>query len=124
MGKKWSLTPEHLATVKRLAELGVTEANIARAINLHPSTFVEKKRMHPELDEVIKLCQASGEAYAASIIRQIMDDVHNKNRFAATVFYLKTRHKWREQTMAEPVPDANSSEGFTFTLVQVPKDEV
>ena len=50
---KWIPTPEILAEVERLSKMGVTEASIARQVGISPSTFSEKKQLHPELAEVL-----------------------------------------------------------------------
>lgn len=124
MARKWNPTPEVLAKIKELAELGVTEANIARQVGIHPTTFSEKKRVYPEIDEILRTAAASGEEFAAKVVRSIMANPNHKQQLAATIFYLKTRHKWKEADTVQAEAPKEEPQGFNFTLVQVDtKDE-
>ena len=116
-GKKWVLTPEILDTIKDCAIKGVTEANIARIVGLHPTAFSTKKKEYPEIEEVIKQAQAGGEHEVVGYLWNIIRDPSHRQHFSAICFYLKTKHRWRE-TEGEQVDKPQIPTGITFTVAQ------
>ena len=103
--KPWELTPERLKKIEELADLGCSQENIARTVGLHPSTFSEFKTKFPEIDQAIKKGRDKGEEFGAGIIREIMNDPTHKQRLTATIFYLKTQHRWKDATEVEQNKD-------------------
>ena len=93
---KWECTPEILERVADMAAKGVTEASIARNVGLSPTTFSLKKKEFPELEETIKNAASKGEEEVVGYLWNIIRDPKNKNHFSACLFYLKTKHRWRE----------------------------
>lgn len=116
-GKKWILTPEILETIKDCAIKGVTEANIARIVGLHPTAFSTKKKEYPEIEEVIKQAQAGGEHEVVGYLWNIIRDPNHRNHFPAILFYLKTKHRWRE-TDQDATEKPQLPTGVTFTVAQ------
>lgn len=114
-GKKWELTPEILAKIKQLSADGVTEANIARIVGISPTTFSAKKKEYPEIEEAIKDAQANAEHEVVGYLWRILRDPNHKNHFPAILFYLKTKHRWRE-TDHEQVDKPQIPTGVTFTV--------
>lgn len=121
-GKKWVLTPEILATIKRLSAEGVTEANIARIVGISPTTFSAKKKEHPEIEEVIKEANAHSESEVVGYLWNIIRDPQHRNHFPAILFYLKTKHRWRE-TDQETNEKPQLPTGITFTVAQKKESE-
>lgn len=112
MKKKLDITPEILQQIEQMAAKGVTEAQIAQLVDLHPNTFSAKKKEHPEIGEAIKRGKAQGAEYAVGILRQAMnlDAVNNPKlwgpKLSATIFYLKTQCGWSTTVIqqTEPAP--------------------
>lgn len=96
--KKWELTPEKLEKVRELAAAGVTEKDIATAVGLSAARFSDKKKLYPELNQVIEEARASAHELAAGFLRRIWSDPSHPKHFSALCFYLKTKHGWKETT--------------------------
>lgn len=97
----WILTDEHRAIIKQAAANGVTQADIARLVGLSPGGFIEKKKQIPELNDLIKNAHAVSHDMAAGFLRNIWSNPDHPKHLAALIFYLKTRHGWKDQTEVE-----------------------
>ena len=109
---KWECTPEILERVADMAAKGVTEASIARNVGLSPTTFSQKKKEFPQLEETIKNASSKGEEEVVGYLWNIIRDPKNKNHFSACLFYLKTKHRWRETDQQEPTKELPRSVPF------------
>lgn len=118
---KWECTPEILERVADMAAKGVTEASIARNVGLSPTTFSLKKKEFPELETVIKNASAKGEEEVVGYLWNIIRDPKNKNHFSACLFYLKTKHRWRETDNMENVTQLPTK--VPFKLKDAPDEE-
>lgn len=123
MAKRWELTPAIMEKINDMAHKGCTEENIARCVGLHPSTWYEKKKLHPEIDDCIKNAKASGEQELVSILWDHVRDpnVRRQDKLGTVYFMLKTRHRWRETEPAATVNEKDKVEGLNF--LQATKDE-
>ncbi len=121
--RKWVLTPEILEKVKDMAHKGCTEANIARCVGLHQSTWIEKKKEYPELEAAIKDAKASGEKELVGILWEHIRDPNTQRRdkLSTIYFMLKTRHHWRETDKSTEVAGKDGVDGLTFSAAT--KDE-
>lgn len=99
--KEWELTEERIQKISDLSLKGCTEATIARAVDLHPSTFSAFKKKFPLIDEIIKKANARGEEEAVGYLWNIIRNPEHKMNFSAILFYLKTKHKWSEGVSTE-----------------------
>lgn len=115
-GKAWECTPEILAKIEEQAKLGVTEANIARNVGLHPSTFSEKKKNHPEIEEAIKKGGAKGEQLATGALWNMMTDPKSKGHVTAVIFYLKTKHGWNDGSRLQTT-ETTAPSGVKFEII-------
>ena len=120
MAKKWELTPEKLETIRDMAAKGCTEDNIARCVGIAPGTWYEKKKIHPEMDDVIKAAKASGEKEVVGYLWNILRDPKHRNHFAAITFYLKTQHRWKEVTVVQQNAPVDGVDGLN--LIKVASD--
>lgn len=111
-GKKWELTPEILAQIEKMAHDGVTEASIARIVGLHPTAFSTKKKEYPEIEETIKKAHSTGEKAVVGYLWNIINDPTHKHHFSACLFYLKTKHRWRETDHQEQTKELPRSVPF------------
>jgi hypothetical protein len=84
--------PKTLEKVRDLASRGMAEKNIARCLGYNETYFIELKKKHPELAEALKEGHALGEEIATEAL---MSEVRGRN-MTALIFYLKSKHKWRE----------------------------
>lgn len=123
MAKKWELTPERLEKIRDMAHKGCTEDNIARCVGISPGCWYEKKKIHPEIDDIIKNAKASGEEELVGILWSHIRDknVSTKEKLPTIFFMLKTRHRWRETEPAATVTDKDKVEGLNF--LEATKDE-
>lgn len=119
MAMRWELTPERLKRIEELAALGVREDSIARQVGLHPSTFSEKKKIHPEIAEVINNAQACTEEIVVSALMNMIKDPKHKAHAAAVFFYLKTKCRWQETSV---VITAEKPSSLKYNVV-APMDE-
>mgnify|MGYP006277697497 CR=1 FL=1 len=115
MSRPWVLTPEILEEVKRMAQMGVTEASIARNVGLHPSTFSEKKTQYPELADAINSANSRGEDVAVSALWKAIQDPTSKGHMTAVLFYLKCKHNWNDGSKATVEVQAPS--GVKFDVI-------
>lgn len=122
-GKKWILTPEILETIRDCALKGVTEANIARIVGLHPTAFSTKKKEFPEIEEAIKDAQSRGECEVVGYLWNIIRDPNHKNNFPAMLFYLKTKHRWRETEPQDEKQGLPTGVTFQQTTKKVSEEE-
>ena len=104
MGARWTPTPAILEKVSELALKGVSQDSIARIVGCHPSTFSAKRKEFPELDEVIRKAHSSGEEEVVGLLWDIIRDPKHKSHFPALLFYLKTKHRWRETDAQDEKP--------------------
>ena len=111
-GKKWAPTPEMIKQIGDLAKKGVTEANIARIVGLSPTVFSGKKKVFPEIENVIKAAQASGEHEVVGYLWNIMRNPEHRQHLTACLFYLKTRHGWKDHEFV--IQNAKIQQGATF----------
>lgn len=114
--RAWIPTPEILDKVRQQAQAGITEANIARNVGLHPSTFSEKKQKYPELAEALKVGHAVGEELAVGALWRAIQNPECKGHMTAVLFYLKARHGWSDGRTTTVETTAPS--GVKFTVVQ------
>jgi hypothetical protein len=85
--------PIDLDEVKKLAGLGLTEAEISYNLGFSPTYFNERKFKEPEIAEAIKAGRAKANAF---VVSQLMNQVKTGNT-TAMIFYLKCRAGWRDQ---------------------------
>lgn len=121
---KWEPTPEILKQVSELAHKGVTEASIARIVGLTPNTFSTKKKEYPELGECLKKAHAHGEDEVVGYLWNIIKDTKHKHHFSACLFYLKTKHLWREVAQAEPTKELPTTVPFKLKSVDDVDEDV
>ena len=118
---KWIPTPEILAEVERLSKMGVTEASIARQVGISPSTFSEKKQLHPELAEVLKKGHAKGEELAVSALWTMIQDSKSKGHTTAVLFYLKCKCGWNDGN--KQTTEIVAPTGVKFEVIPSGKEE-
>lgn len=104
MAAKWIPTKEMLDNIYDMALRGVTQESIARIVGLAPTTFSSKRKEFPELDETIRKAQSAGEEEVVGYLWNIIRDPKHKSHFPALLFYLKTKHRWRETDAQEEKP--------------------
>lgn len=104
MGAKWIPTPAILERVSELSQKGVSQDSIARIVGCHPSTFSAKRKEFPDLDDVIRKAHSSGEEEVVGLLWNIIRDPAHKSHFPALLFYLKTKHRWRETDAQDEKP--------------------
>jgi len=117
--RKWIPTPEILEKIREQSRMGVTEANIARNVGLHPSTFSEKKSMYPEVAEAIRDGMATGENLAVGALWNMIQDTKHKGHLTAVIFYLKCRHGWSDGSrQSGTTVETTAPSGVTFEILQ------
>jgi len=70
-------TPEILEKIADLAELGAQQQHIARALGMHPSTFIEHKKAYPEMEQAMEEGRLRGIMFLLETSRNI---IINKER--------------------------------------------
>lgn len=118
--KEWEPTPEIIAKIENWSKMGMTEASIARNLDLHPSTFSEKKSKYPSMDEAIKKGNAVGEEVAIGALWRMMLDPKSKGHVTGTIFYLKCKHNWNDGTR-NPTVEASAPSGIKFEIIDKSK---
>lgn len=119
--KAWVLTEEKLEYIEKMSKMGMTEASIARNIGVHPSTFSEKKQIHPEIEEAIKRGNAVGEEVAISALWQMMLDPKSKGHVTGTIFYLKCKHNWNDGS--RQTTEITAPSGLKFEVIPTGKND-
>lgn len=95
MVAKIVFTDEELRLVEEYAELGMNECDIAEAVfAVSRTTFCERKKTHPELLAAIKRGKTKGGVFVMGALRKLI----SQGCVSSTIFYLKTRHKWVDES--------------------------
>lgn len=118
--KTWVLTEAMLDQIEVWAKMGMTEASIARNLDVHPNTFSTKKQEYPEIEERIKKGHAAGEGIAIQALWNMMTDPKSKGHVTGTIFYLKCKHNWNDGTRNQTV-EASAPSGIKFEIIDKSK---
>lgn len=116
--KQWKLTPKRLQTIEELARKGCTQETIARQIGLHPSTYYEKKKLFPEMEEAIQKAKACSEEAVVGYLWNIITDPKHPKHFSAIVFYLKAQHKWEDKKNNDDGPKNGTFQGYSIETIE------
>lgn len=124
MAAKWEPTAERLELIRTLSMKGMLERDIAPLVDLHPNTFSEKKKVHPELAEALSGGRANGLEVAVTVVWETMINPQNKNQLRAALEYLRNFGGWGAEHQ-NPVPTKVSALSFTGveTPSETPKDD-
>jgi len=91
--RKFEITPEVCKKAYEYASHGLTEAQIAQSLGIHPSTLRKKKNEYEAFDSAIKAGQAEGIQVVANCL---FEAITKKGNVAAAIFYLKNRANWKD----------------------------
>jgi hypothetical protein len=101
-----------------MAAYGVPEADIARVVGIDPKTL--RKHYRDELD--LGAVKANSRM-AENLYRKAMGD--GPQAVTATIFWLKTRARWKEATGEEPAtPHERPTVIFRTIVEPPPRDEL
>lgn len=114
MGRK-AHTPEPAGRrqVEAMSAYGIPEADIARVLGIDAKTL--RKHYRDELD--LGAVKANSRM-AENLYRKAMGD--GPQAVTATIFWLKTRARWKEATEAEPVTPHDFPTVIFRTIVEPP----
>ena len=104
---------EELKSVEEMAGRGVSDENIAKTLSINPDTLYDKIKTDQEFSESIKRGRAKGEDFAANCLNVQMQN----GNITAIIFYLKTRHNWKETSVQE-----HKGDGLPFIVLPTEKD--
>jgi len=96
---RWELTDERREIIRQAAKKGVKQDNIARLVGLSPTVWYEKKKIIPELTELLNEGSALGEELATTLLYQIWSDATQPKQLDALKFYLSRKQGWKEQVV-------------------------
>lgn len=122
--KSHPFTKEQLDMMQRAAGTGCTLDQISYLLNVKPRAFDDYIRKYPEVQERIE----AGRAQASfKVMETAYSMAISGEEPAMTMFWLKTRCRWREQK--EPLPDNQQSADKiksmpTSELIKLVKDKV
>ena len=86
------LAPIPLAEVERLAACGLSEADIAAALSIHPETLRRRKRDSDSLVAAIARGRARGTVRASEALARKIDEGDTRS----ILFFLRARAGWSE----------------------------
>lgn len=93
MAIKWIPTSEDIKKIETLAGYGLSIARIAGVFGISKATMERRQSEYPDVSEAIE----KGRALAESAVTQTAYKMAvSGNNTAMTIFWLKTRAKWRE----------------------------
>ncbi|WP_432642904.1 helix-turn-helix domain-containing protein [Acidaminococcus sp.] len=101
---RW-LEPDGLTLLQGWARDGLTDEQLAKKMEISPSTLYEWKKRHPEISEALKVSKESADyKVESSLFRLAIGYVDAEGKWhppniTAIIFWLKNRQpqKWREQ---------------------------
>lgn len=93
----WSVTKSALLKVESLASQGLSNEEIAGCLGISRSTLYAKMGEFPDFSDAIKKGKALGIATATAAL---MDRIKEGN-IAATIFFLKCKAGWRENSQLQ-----------------------
>ena len=85
-----------VAEVERLASLGMTQAQIARALGISTDTLERRKQEREDVQQALARGRATGEAEVAEALKKQALE----GNVRAQIFYLRCRAGWRERGTA------------------------
>lgn len=85
--------------VEKLANLGLTNEQIASNMHIALSTFYHWLKIHPEFKDALKIGHDKGIKFAANKLMTLID----QGNLGAIIYYLRCRDKdrWNERVMVE-----------------------
>lgn len=112
-------SPQNLKVVSKLAELGMTEANIAYCVGISPSTFLRWKKDYPQVVDALDTGKSKLEKLAVGCLARGMQN----NHYSSAMFILKTKFGWRE-TDAPQAPRQPNDETGRALLRQLSEEDL
>lgn len=116
----WIPTPAVLKEIEKYASKMLVDADIAYNINVHPSTFSEKKSLYPEIDEAIK----KGRASARGFLANAAFETATKGSIPMQIFLSKVHLNWKENDPLEQIQINNNQLQITQNLAQLSDTEL
>lgn len=113
-------TPHNLKVVSKMAELGMTEANVALCVGISPSTFLRWKKDYPQVVDALDTGKAKLEKVAVGCLARGMKN----NHYSSAMFILKTKFGWRETDYAAQAPRLPSDETGRALLRQLSEEDL
>ena len=108
---------EHLDEVRKLASLGLSEAQIAMRLNVHLDIFRYHRQKCKELDRAIQEGLNSTVIRAAEELQRLIMSCD----FKAIKFFLEKKGGWGNDTQVNTVKKP-SHQSFNLTLVEPKRD--
>jgi len=93
---KWVIEESDYSIIENACKIGVSEMNIGLLLGIKRAAWVDIKQKDERIVDIMESSRARGEQVAAGIVWEIMSDPTHKQRLTAAMFYLKTKHRWRE----------------------------
>lgn len=92
----FEVTDQVLRDVEEAASRGLEKQQIARVLGIHVSTFIEKRKQYPELEEALKRGAAIGVSRVANAL--FLSATVERN-VTAQIFFLKNRdpERWKDR---------------------------
>jgi hypothetical protein len=78
--------------LEKLAALRMTNTQIAERLGLCERSFYEHLKKNEELANIIRIAKRKTDAYVVGKLMKLIEE----GNVAATIFYLKTKCRWRE----------------------------
>ena len=83
-----------LGELYRLAEIGLTEAQIADMLGIHQATMTRRKKDDAEFAEALKAGKAAG---ISAVTNALHKGAVEGDKTAAQIFFLKNRGGWTDR---------------------------
>lgn len=103
-----------LIEVKRLAELGLTQKDIAYILGIHTDTISRQKKKVPELSNAIAEGKAVDKESLIGKMRILVDKGNNK--FVATKYLLSALHSISETSKVDMTTDGKPLTDINITV--------
>jgi len=103
-----------LTEVRRLAELGLTQAEIAYILGIAPETISRAKSKRPEISQVIAEGKATDKQSLIGKMRKLVDGGNNK--YNATKYLLSALHGLSETSKVDVTTDGEKINDINITV--------
>jgi hypothetical protein len=109
---QWIIDESDYPLIENACKIGVSETNIGLLLGISRAAWFDIKQRDERIVDIMENSRARGEQMAANVVWDIMTDPLHKQRLTAAIFYLKTRHRWRETNEVVAVPTDDKPTGI------------